>query len=55
MFSRYQEANKIVNMMVLDLLLFYKENWFTIPPSIKGISDQVICTNIPEKCLLFLQ
>ena len=50
MFSCYQEANKIANMMVLPLLLIYDIIFYP-----KEIQDQVLCTNIPEKCFLLLQ
>ena len=45
----YQEANKIVNMMVLDLLLFYKRK-LTYGTTFyhKEIKDQVLGTNVPK-------
>ena len=56
MFSRYQEANKIVNMMGLDLLLFYKRKIiYDTTFYHKEIQDQVLCTNVLEKCLLLFQ
>ena len=56
MFSRYQEANKIANIKVLDLLLFYKRKLsYDTTFYHKDIQDQVLCTNVPEKCFLLLQ
>ena len=44
MFSRYQEANKIVNMKVLDLLLFYKRKLiYDTTFYHKEIQDQILC------------
>ena len=56
MFSHYQEANKIVNMTVLDLLLLQKRqltNGTTFYH--QEIKDQVPYTNVPEKCFLLLE
>ena len=55
MFSHYQEANDIVNIAVLQLLLFYKRK-LTYDTTFchKKIQDQVLCTNFSEKYFLLL-
>ena len=56
MLSHYQEASKIVNITVLDLLLFYKGKliYRTTIYHIE-IQDQVLGTKVPEESLLLLQ
>ena len=46
MLSHYQEASKIVNITVLDLLLFYKRKLiYRTTVYHKEIQDQVLGTN----------
>ena len=56
MLSHYQEANKIANMTVLDLLLFYKRKLiYGTTFYQKEVQDQVLGTKVHEECLLLLQ